>query len=117
VSVYVILVVAAALVTWAAPAVWVGFDAKAFDWRGNPYGDRPWKWVSNFLFGRLWWALPLYLSERRHVPRRAIKSGATGGGKGGAAPISGLAAIHRYEYVPRHPGGGGDAATDGDTDG
>src|SRR5438552_2247259 len=50
---------------------WVAFDSRRFDWRGNAFCDRAWKWVLGCLFLFVV-AFPAYMWQRRKVPARAL---------------------------------------------
>ncbi|HEX4323626.1 MAG TPA: hypothetical protein VHZ77_03235 [Gaiellaceae bacterium] len=83
--------------TACAGALWVSFDARRFDWRGNRLADRVWKWVAGclFVFGI---AFPVYLWERRKAPLLGsafATSTSTFSSQAVAASGSGAAAIER----------------------
>jgi hypothetical protein len=62
-----------------AGTLWVAFDARRFDWRGNAFCDQVWKWVVGcvFLFGI---AFPAYLWQRRTAPAQSLEAGSWGAG-------------------------------------
>jgi hypothetical protein len=53
----------------AATAIWVGYDARKFDWAGSGLARTPFEWAIGCL--ALWILIfPVYLVRRRQVPRR-----------------------------------------------
>lgn len=67
-----------------AGTLWVAFDARRFDWRGNRLADQVWKWVAGciFVFGV---AFPVYLWERRRAPVHSLATGSPSLDGGAAA--------------------------------
>lgn len=76
--------------------LWVTFDAQAFDWSGNNFCDRGWKWVVGCLFLFIV-AFPACLWQRRNAPRRVAGTRPAPAMAGGSdALMSGLPAMHGY---------------------
>jgi hypothetical protein len=57
------------LLVIALMAIWVGYDARKFDWSGSGLAKTPFEWaVGCLLLGII--LFPVYLVRRRQVPRR-----------------------------------------------